>query len=234
MTPISARAGTAPAFSKGLPEKPQSMLAPFSRLYPILDASLESLETVTLGVGALARAGCRLVQLRAKDLSGEEFHRFALAAREASRESGIRLVINDRVDVALLVGADGVHLGQDDVSPEGARRILGDSAIIGLSTHGVEEARRAATAPVDYLAIGPIFGTSTKASGRSTLGVEGARAVRAVVEKPLVAIGGITLERAPALLDAGIDGLAIISALKRGGDLESVARAWMNLREETE
>lgn len=184
---------------------------------------------MTFGVRSLARAGCRLVQLRAKDLSGEEFHRWALAAREASRECGIRLVINDRVDVALLVGADGVHLGQDDLSPEGAREILGASAIIGLSTHDVDEAHRAATAPVDYLAIGPIFETSTKTSGRSTLGVEGARAVRAVVDRPLVAIGGITLESAPALLEAGIDGLAVISALKRGEDLELEARRWLAL-----
>jgi thiamine-phosphate pyrophosphorylase len=217
-----------------LPEKPRSTRRgkrspPFSRLYPILDASLETLDGMTSGLRALARAGCRLVQLRAKDLSGEEFHRWAVAACEASREVGIRLLINDRADVALLVGADGVHLGQDDLSPEGARRILGASAIIGLSTHGVDEARRAGTAPVDYIAIGPIFETSTKTSGRSTLGIEGARAVRAVVEKPLVAIGGITLENAPALLEAGIDGLAVISALKQGGDLESVARAWLAL-----
>jgi thiamine-phosphate pyrophosphorylase len=213
-----------------LPEKPQSKQAPFSRLYPILDASFETLDSLTVGVRALARAGCRLVQLRAKELSGEEFHRWALAAREASLDCGIRLIINDRVDVALLVGADGVHLGQDDLSPEGARRILGAGAVIGLSTHDVDEARRAGEAPVDYLAVGPIFETSTKTSGRSTLGVEGARAVRSVVDKPLVAIGGITLERAPALLEAGIDGLAVISALKTGEDLESVARAWMNLR----
>jgi thiamine-phosphate pyrophosphorylase len=212
-----------------LPETPQSRRAPFSRLYPILDASVETLDALTFRVRLLARAGCRLVQLRAKDLSGEEFHRWALAAREASRECGIRLIINDRVDVALLVGADGVHLGQDDLSPEGARAILGPSAIIGLSTHDVEEALRAATAPVDYLAIGPIFETSTKASGRSTLGVEGARAVRAVVDKPLVAIGGITLASAPALLAAGIDGLAVISALKAGESLETLARKWLAL-----
>jgi thiamine-phosphate diphosphorylase len=217
-----------------LPEKPQSARAPFSRLYPILDASLETIDSMTLGVRALSRAGCRLVQLRAKDLSGEEFHLWALAAREVSRECGIRLLINDRVDVALLVGADGAHLGQDDLSPRGAREILGPSAVIGLSTHDLDEARRAATEPVDYIAIGPIFETSTKASGRSTLGVEGAQAVRAAVDKPLVAIGGVTLERAPALLEAGIDGLAVISALKTGGDLEAVARQWMKLGEETE
>jgi thiamine-phosphate pyrophosphorylase len=217
-----------------LPEIAPSRRAPFSRLYPILDASLETLDTLLAGVRALARAGVGLVQLRAKDLSGAEFHRWALAAREVSRECGIRLVVNDRVDVALLVGADGVHLGQDDLSPEGARKILGGSAIIGFSTHDLDEARRAEALPVDYLAIGPIFETSTKTSGRSTLGVEGARAVRAVTAKPLVAIGGITLETAPALLRAGLDGVAVISALKRGEDLELLARTWMNLGETRE
>lgn len=217
-----------------MPEIARSRRAPFSRLYPILDASLETLDTLSAGIRALAKAGVRLVQLRAKDLSGEEFHRWALSAREVSRECGIRLLVNDRVDIALLVGADGVHLGQDDLSPEGARKILGDSAIIGLSTHDVAEVLRAEALPVDYLAIGPIFETSTKTSGRSTLGVEGARAMRAVTAKPLVAIGGITLETAPALLRAGLDGVAVISALKTAQDLEQLARTWMNLGETTE
>ncbi|HJS73815.1 MAG TPA: thiamine phosphate synthase [Vicinamibacteria bacterium] len=202
------------------------MRAPFSRLYPILDASLETLDSLSLGVRALARAGCRLIQLRAKDLLDDEFHRWALAARAASREAGAKLLINDRVDVALLSGADGVHLGHEDLSPEAAREILGESAIIGLSTHGVDEARLAARAPVDYVAIGPIFETSTKTSGRSTLGVEGARAVRAVVAKPLVAIGGITVSNAPALFEAGVDGVAVISALKTG-DIEAIARRFL-------
>lgn len=213
-------------------ELASSRRAPFSRLYPILDASFETLDTMRASVRALGKAGVRLVQLRGKDLSGEELHLWASAAREVSRECGVRLIVNDRADVALMVEADGVHLGQDDLSPSGARRVLGPDSIIGLSTHTVEEARRARSEPVDYLAIGPIFETSTKASGRSTLGVEGARAVRAVVEKPLVAIGGITFERAGALLDAGVDGLAVISALRTGEDVERVARAWMGLRGE--
>jgi thiamine-phosphate diphosphorylase len=217
-----------------LAELASSRRAPFSRLYPILDASFETLDTMRASVRALGKAGVRLVQLRGKDLSGEELHLWASAAREVSRECGVRLIVNDRADVALMVEADGVHLGQDDLSPSGARRVLGPDSIIGLSTHTVEEARRARSEPVDYLAIGPIFETSTKASGRSTLGVEGARAVRAVVEKPLVAIGGITFERAGALLDAGVDGLAVISALRTGEDVERVARAWMGLRGERE
>jgi thiamine-phosphate pyrophosphorylase len=212
-----------------LPETPHSKLPPFSRLYPILDASLETFDTLTVDVRALARAGCRLFQLRAKELSSGEFLAWALAAGGAARELGIRMVVNDRVDIALLAGADGVHLGHEDLSPEAARKILGASAVIGLSTHDAEEARLAASAPVDYLAIGPIFETSTKLSGRSTLGVAGVRAVRAVVEKPLVAIGGITLSTAPSLFEAGIDGVAVISALKTGEDLETLARTWLTL-----
>jgi thiamine-phosphate pyrophosphorylase len=200
------------------------MPSPFSRLYPILDASLETLETLPVSIRALGRAGCRLVQLRAKDLPDDDLYRWAVLAREVSREVGMKLLVNDRADVALLAGADGVHLGQDDLSPASAREILGERAIIGLSTHGVEEAQLGAQAPVDYLAIGPIFETSTKTGGRIPLGVEGARAVRAVVAKPLVAIGGITAERAPALFEAGIDGVAVISALKTGEDMETLAR----------
>ncbi|MGH9320758.1 MAG: thiamine phosphate synthase, partial [Vicinamibacteria bacterium] len=207
-------------------ETPSSSQPPFSRLYPILDASLETKDSMAASIRTLARAGCRLVQLRAKELSAREFLSWAETAREASSESGIRLVINDRVDVALLVGADGVHLGQDDISPESARKILGPGAIVGLSTHSLEEAGSSTRAPVDYVAIGPIFETSTKLGGPDPIGIEGALAVRAVVRRPLVAIGGITLERAPALFEAGIDGLAVISALKEpfgeGQTLESI------------
>ncbi|HEY7818540.1 MAG TPA: thiamine phosphate synthase, partial [Vicinamibacteria bacterium] len=128
------------------------MRPPFSRLYPILDASLETLETLPASVRALGRAGCRLFQLRAKGLPDDELYRWAVMAAEVSREVGMKFLVNDRADVALLADADGVHLGQDDLSPESAREILGGKAIIGLSTHGVDEARRAAQAPVDYLA----------------------------------------------------------------------------------
>jgi thiamine-phosphate pyrophosphorylase len=211
-----------------LPEKRSSSQPPFSRLYPILDAALETEQTMASGIEALARAGCRLVQLRAKELSAREFYRWAETASDVARNAGIRLLINDRVDVALLVGADGVHLGQDDLSPESARKVLGEGAILGLSTHDVAQARRAASEPVDYLAIGPVFETSTKASDHRALGVSGVEEVRAVTTKPLVAIGGITLERAAPLYRAGVDGVAVISALKTPGrSLESVARDWL-------
>jgi thiamine-phosphate pyrophosphorylase len=211
-----------------LSETSSTSTPPFSRLYPILDAAFETEETMASGIESLARAGCRLVQLRAKELSAREFHRWAETACRVAREAGIRLVINDRVDVALLVGADGVHLGQDDLSPRSAREVLGDRAILGLSTHDVAEARRAAAEPVDYVAIGPVFETGTKPSGRPALGVSRVEEVRAIVAKPLVAIGGITLERAAPLYRAGVEAVAVISALKKPGkSLESVAREWL-------
>jgi thiamine-phosphate pyrophosphorylase len=210
---------------------PDPARPPFDRLYPILDSSRQSLETLAPSVEALARAGVRLVQLRGKDLKAGELLRWALATREATKEHGMSLVVNDRADVALLAGADGVHLGQEDLSAESARSLLGPSAIIGLSTHDLEEALEADAADaVDYVAIGPIFETSTKRSGRSTLGLEGARAARQAVKKPLVAIGGITLETAYALFAAGIDGVAVISALGASADLERTARAFMKPR----
>ena len=172
-----------------------------------------------------------MVQLRAKGVEAGEFLAWAHLAVAESRELGVKIIVNDRADVALLSGARGVHVGQDDLSPGAARRLLGDDAIIGLSTHSIEQAERAAAAPVDYVAIGPVFETRTKQSAYTPLGIEGVSAVRRVVTKPLVAIGGIDLQRAPMLLDAGADGVAVISALRAGGDsLESTARAWLSMK----
>lgn len=219
-----------------MPDKRDPSRLPFARLYPILDDSFETEASLVEAIAALGRARCRTVQLRVKTLSTREFHRFAKLAREHTRAAGLSLIVNDRADIALLVGADGLHLGQDDLSPASARRVLGASAVIGLSTHDLEQARLACSAPVDYIAIGPIFPTTTKktrAEGERELGVEGARAVRAVVDKPLVAIGGITLSSAKDLLDAGVDSVAVISALRRpsreGGSLEETAREWLAL-----
>src|SRR5918911_2140458 len=124
------------------------------------------------------------------------------------------LLVNDRADIALAIGADGVHLGQDDIPPRAARSLLGDKAIIGFSTHSVEQAARAARLPVDYVAIGPVFATSSKENPDPTVGLEGvARARESVGQIRLVAIGGINEENARAVLDAGADPVAVISAL---------------------
>jgi thiamine-phosphate pyrophosphorylase len=162
----------------------------------------------------LSRGGATLVQLREKQMSPKEFYEQAKAAVTVAGQCGMRLIINDRVDVALAVGANGVHLGQDDMPPEAARSLLGEYAIVGYSTHNVEQAIEASKLPIDYLAIGPIFSTSTKSDTAPVLGLEGLRAVReAIGDFPLVAIGGITQANAAAVIEAGADSVAVISAL---------------------
>jgi len=131
---------------------------------------------------------------------------------QVARDRGVKILINDRVDIAMALKADGVHLGQDDLPPEAARRLLGDDSIIGLSTHSVNQARIAAKLPVNYVAIGPVFATATKSSAHPALGLSGLARVReAIGAIPLVAIGGINRENAASVLEAGADVVAIIS-----------------------
>ncbi|OLE51325.1 MAG: thiamine-phosphate diphosphorylase [Acidobacteria bacterium 13_1_20CM_3_53_8] len=183
------------------------------KLYTITDARLSGLSHAEQ-VKRLTAGGSTLIQLREKILSPKDFYASAKAALRVAHERGARLIINDRVDIALALHADGVHLGQTDLPPEAARKILGHKAIIGFSTHNLDEARLAAALPVDYIAIGPIFATSTKEKPDPLVGLEGLRKVReAVGSIPLVAIGGISRETAPAALAAGADAVAVISLL---------------------
>jgi thiamine-phosphate diphosphorylase len=183
------------------------------KLYTITEARVSGLSHAEQ-VSRLCAGGAELVQLREKHLSPGEFYSEALAALRVARECGVRLIINDRVDIALALGADGVHLGQDDLSPLAARRLLGQEAVIGFSTHNLEQARAASLLPVDYIAIGPIFATSSKENPDPLVGLDGLRRVReAVGALPLVAIGGINLENARACLAAGADAVAVIGAL---------------------
>ena len=154
------------------------------------------------------------MQLREKHLAPREFYREAEEALRAARELGVRLIINDRVDIALALSVDGVHLGQDDLPPAAARELLGEHAVIGFSTHNVEQAREAARLPIDYLAIGPIFLTSSKDNPDPVVGLEGLRLVRQIIGPlPLVAIGGIRLENIEDVLKAGADSVACLSLL---------------------
>lgn len=184
-----------------------------SKLYPITDRRLSGLSHAEQ-VARLCEGGARLVQLREKHLSPREFYIEAEEALKVVRARGAKLIINDRADIALALGADGVHLGQDDMPPEAARALLGAKAIIGFSTHSVEQAVAAARLPVDYLAIGPVFATSSKENPAPSVGLEGVARVReAVGHVPLVAIGGITQENARSVLDAGANSVAVIAAL---------------------
>lgn len=181
------------------------------RVYPLTDVQLSG-RSHAEQVRLLSLGGASLIQLREKRLPALEFYQQAKAA--VAEQPGTRLIINDRVDIALAVGAAGVHLGQDDMPPEAARALLGPEAIIGYSTHNVDQAIKAAKLPIDYLAVGPIFSSTTKSDTAPVLGLEGLRTVRhAIGEFPLVAIGGITHANAREVIEAGADSVAVISAL---------------------
>jgi thiamine-phosphate pyrophosphorylase len=189
------------------------------KIYPITDARLTALPHAEQ-VARLRDGGARFIQLREKHLSPREFYDEAAAALDVARERGVRLIVNDRADIALALGADGVHLGQDDLDPSVARRLLGERFIIGYSTHTVAQAVEAARLPIDYIALGPIFPTRTKENPDPTVGLEALRRVRDQIDPSiaLVAIGGITRDTARAALDAGADSVALISALLAAPD----------------
>ena len=183
------------------------------RVYALTDVRLSGLSHAQQ-VELLSLGGASFVQLREKRMPALEFYEQARAAVAVAERSGVQLIINDRVDVALAVGARGVHLGQDDLPPEAARKLLGPTAVVGYSTHNVDQALEAVKLPIDYLAIGPIFPTTSKTDTFPVLGLEGLRAVRqAIGDFPLVAIGGITHLNAHEAIEAGADSVAVISAL---------------------
>jgi len=185
------------------------------RLYPILVPS-------RIGNGTLAEViefareivdgGATLIQLREKSASSREIVRIA---RELGRvlPDQVRLIVNDRADLAVAAGAHGVHLGQDDLAPEAARRIIGPNCLLGVSTHNPEQLRQANQSPADYLAVGPVFSTLSKENPDPIIGLEGITTARALTQKPLVAIGGITLDNCQSVIAAGADSVAIISDL---------------------
>jgi len=184
-------------------------------LYLVTDRALSlGRHTVNI-VSAAIRGGVTCVQLREKNCSTREFIEEARAIKELLKktETFVPLIINDRVDVAMAIGADGVHLGQTDMGIEDARRLLGTTRLIGISAESVEDAIRAEHAGADYLGISPVFATPTKSDTAPPLGLAGIRAIRAAVSLPLVGIGGIHQENAADVLRAGTDGVAVVSAI---------------------
>ena len=189
----------------------------FPSLYPILDASSlppigERSAFLRMLVRNLAEAGVGILQYRNKSGNEAEIHADARVIREAAGAS-MRLVLNDWPELAIAAGFDGVHVGQTDVSPAKARGIVGAAKIVGLSTHNEAQLRAADSQPVDYIAIGPVFATATKANPDPVVGIEGVRTARRITTKTLVAIGGITLENAADVRQAGADSVAVISAI---------------------
>jgi thiamine-phosphate pyrophosphorylase len=183
------------------------------RFYPILDAGL--LLRAGLSLESFARelraSGVRFLQYRDKDASDEVLLQRAAILRRIFADCC--LILNDRVPLVVSADYDGVHVGQEDLSPADARATLGSDLIVGLSTHGESQLVRAAGSPVDYVAIGPVFATSSKQVPDPVVGLEGVRAARALTDKPLVAIGGITRANCAAVIDAGADSVAVISDL---------------------
>ena len=183
------------------------------RFYPILDAGL--LLRAGLSIASFARelreAGIRFLQYRDKDASDEVLLERAALLRRIFMDS--RLILNDRVPLVLSAGYDGVHVGQEDLSPAEARALLGPEVMVGVSTHSERQLVSAADSPTDYIAIGPVFATSSKQVPDPVVGLDGVRAARALTDKPLVAIGGITRGNCAAVIEAGADSVAVISDL---------------------
>lgn len=203
--------------------EPQNLPA----LYAILDVE----RTVADGREPLAVAlaffsgGVRLLQVRAKQLGAGALLDLASQVVRAASPYGARVIVNDRADLAVLAGANGVHVGQDDVPPALVRR-LHPVGLLGLSTHTVDQVLAALTTPATYIAVGPVFGTSTKDTGYGPVGLDFVRWAARQADRPVVAIGGITLENAPEVVDAGAASVAVISELLRG-DPEARARAFV-------
>lgn len=193
-------------------------------LYPIVDVAVVGEERVIRTIEILAAGGATLLQLRAKASSDRALVPLARAAVLAAHASGARLIVNDRPDIALIAGADGVHLGQDDLPPSAAREILGAQALIGLSTHNLEQLTASVREPLDYVALGPIFPTTSKARPDPVVGPELIVRARALTSLPLVAIGGLSRANVRQVVESGADGVAVIGDLLRAPDLEAAQR----------
>ena len=200
-------------------------------LYVCTDRGLMSSPTIEESVEKAIKGGAGVIQLREKDASGRSFLRIAESVHAITRRYGIPLIINDRVDIALAVGAEGVHLGQDDIPARDARRIIGPDMILGVSASSLEEARQAERDGADYLGVGAMNPTMTK-SDADTVTVDELKAIRAAVSIPIVIIGGINFSTIGHYKGIGVDGIAVVSAVVAADDPERAARelkaAWLS------
>jgi len=197
-----------------------------SPLYVILDRDAARGQNMLSLLDAVLAGGCRVVQLREKTMPLAELHSLAEAMAARCRRASALFIVNDRADLALAVGAGGLHVGQDDLPAPAARRLLPSGVVLGVSTHDVRQARQALADGADYVAVGSIFPTGTKA-GFQLVGPELVRNLRAEIPVPLVGIGGITLDNAEQVVAAGADGVAVISAVCAAPDPEAATRRLM-------
>lgn len=200
----------------------------FPRLYAIIDPTLLAVSELALAE-ALAGSGVELIQYRSKTASSRQFFEVSRQLSALLGPRGVRLIVNDRPDIAILAGAGGVHVGQEDLGVEDARAISGKDRWVGVSTHTLEQVAEAERTSADYIAFGPIFPTATKKNPDPVVGTDLLRKVRQMTAKPLVAIGGITLERAAEVYGAGADSLAVIRDLIRAPDPAARAREYLDV-----
>ena len=193
-------------------------------LYLVTDRSLSKGRSTAEIVAAAVAGGVSCIQLREKSCGTRDFLNEALALQPLLKSRNLPLIINDRLDIALAIEADGVHLGQSDMPIGMARKIAGDSLIIGISAESVDDALRAEQEGADYIGISPVFSTPTKKDTVPPLGLEGVRQIRALVDIPLVGIGGINSDNAESVLAAGADGIAVVSAIVSAADPAGAAR----------
>ena len=188
---------------------------PICRLYPILVPTRigkGGLREIVEFAKEITAGGATLIQLREKHASSREILRIARELRRVLPQH-VRLILNDRADLCVAAGADGVHVGQDDLPPKAARRIVGPERIVGVSTHNPEQVKAGDESSADYVAVGPVFSTASKENPDPIIDLEGVKRARALTQKPLVAIGGITLENCRSVIEAGADSVAVISDL---------------------
>lgn len=194
-------------------------------VYLVTDARLSRGRSSVQVVEAALRGGVTIVQYRDKSASTRRMIEEAQEIRRVCRRAGVPFVVNDRLDVALAVDADGVHVGQDDMPARMARRLLGEGKLLGVSAASPEEGLRAMTDGADYVGASPIFATPTKPDAPHAMGVEGLRHLARAVRVPVVAIGGVSAENAGTLIAAGAAGVAVVSAIVSADDVEGAARA---------
>ena len=197
------------------------------RLYLCTDRVLALRRPIIEAVEAAVAGGVTMVQLREKTASTRDFYRLALEIHALTRRCHLPLVINDRLDIALAIGAEGIHLGQSDLPLPVARRLAGNAMFIGLSASTQEEALRAQAEGADYLGVGAVYPTGTKADAGGAIGLEELARIRAAVHIPVAAIGGVNEGNAPQVMETGVAGIAVISGILSRPDIEAAAR---NLR----
>jgi thiamine-phosphate pyrophosphorylase len=195
-------------------------------VYLVTDAGLSGDGSTTSVVEDAIRGGVDVVQLREKGTSARDRYELGATLREMTREADVPLIVNDRIDLAAAVEADGVHLGDDDLPIDVARDRLGEGAVVGRSVSTPEAARRAEREGADYLGVGAVYGTTSKETDpeQSNIGIERVRAIREETDLPVVGIGGVTPENARAVVEAGADGVAVISAITAAEDPEAATR----------